>query len=166
MLCGRNTHHDKQSSIYSGTRKFISSEAVQQFALLQILALLSQFYDPEHVASRKKWGNPVLRKGWEVSEYYFLCYLLIEPELRRITDLPRAWCSCDWELWNTITTLSAPLLSPSGGVLLLMVCVFNGQKLKSIYKISAVPIRFSPAIPKYLSLPKWSDGCVGAAFNL
>lgn len=52
MLCGRNTHHDKQSSIYSSIRNFISSE-VQQFSLLQVLALLSQFYDPEHVASRK-----------------------------------------------------------------------------------------------------------------
>lgn len=28
--CGRNTHHDEQSSIYSGIRKFISSESVQQ----------------------------------------------------------------------------------------------------------------------------------------
>lgn len=52
-LCGRNAHHDKQSSIYSSIRKLISSEAVQQFALLQVLALLCQFYDPEHVASRK-----------------------------------------------------------------------------------------------------------------
>lgn len=52
-LCGRNTHHDKQSSICSSVRKFISSEAVQQLALVQVLPLLSRFYDPERVASRK-----------------------------------------------------------------------------------------------------------------